>query len=284
MPFHLWEGQVRHRPLIAMEVFDKVSDKFPAVLRNIYGGVLSDPVRMAELCVNQYGADLISVSLEGTHPEKGGRSPEQSAELVKRVLEAVKVPLIVTGHNHYESINAVMKEVAKVCAGDNLLLSWVEQDNYRTIAGAALAYGHAVVAQSPIDVNIAKQVNILLSGMDLKRQQIVIDPMTSTMGYGIEYTYSVMERIRLTGLGGDRMLAGPMICSVGRECAKIKEFRVDEAAAPAWGDLARRAAQWELSTATALLLAGADILVMLHPEAVAATRRAIHQLMDGQLS
>ena len=100
-----------------------------------------------------------------------------------------------------------MKAVAQACAGENLLLNWVEQNNYRTIAGAAMAYGHSLVSQSPIDVNIAKQMNILLTNMDLKRGQIVMDPMTGAMGYGIEYTYSVMERIRLTGLGGDKMLA-----------------------------------------------------------------------------
>ena len=116
----------------------------------------------------------------------------------------------------------MLKAVAQACAGENLLFNWVEQDNYRTIAGAAIAYGHCVVAQSPIDVNIGKQLNILLTNMDVKPEQIVMDPMTGAMGYGIEYTYSVMERIRLTGLGGDRMLAAPMIVSPGQECAKTQ--------------------------------------------------------------
>ena len=144
---------------------------------------------------------------------------------MKSVLAAVDVPLIVTGHNHFDRNNEVLKAVAAACAGENLLLNWVEQNNYRTIAGAAMAYGHCVVSQSPIDVNIGKQMNILLTNMDLKREQIVIDPLTGAMGYGIEYTYSVMERIRLTGLGGDAMLAMPMIVSPGQECAKIKELQ-----------------------------------------------------------
>ena len=135
--------------------------------------------------------------------------------MVKSVLAAVDVPLIITGHSHYDKMNEVMKEIARGCAGENLLLNWVEQDNYRTIAGAALAYGHTIVAQSPIDVNIAKQLNILLTNMNIPIERIVVDPVTSAIGYGIEYTYSVMERIRLTGLGGDRMLASPMIVSPG---------------------------------------------------------------------
>ena len=280
MPFHLWEGEMPNRPLVAMEVFDVVSEKYPRVLRDIYGDLLLHPAEMAKVCVEKYGADLISVRLEGTHPEKGNRSPEQAVELVKSVLAAVDVPLIITGHNHFERANEVLKAVAAACAGENLLLNWVEQNNYRTIAGAAMGYGHCVVSQSPIDVNIGKQMNILLTNMDLKREQIVIDPLTGAAGYGIEYTYSVMERIRLTGLNGDAMLALPMIVSPGQECAKIKELKASEKDMPAWGGLGPRAALWELTTAMSLLYAGADVLIMYHPEAVAALQRTITRLMD----
>jgi len=280
MPFHLWEGETPHRPIIAMEVFDTVSEKYPPILREIYGDLLENPAEMAKVCVADYGADLISVRLEGTHPEKGDRSPQQAVDVVKSVLDAVDVPLIVTGHSHYEKINEVIKVVAQACEGENLLLNWTEQDNYRTIAGAALAYGHCVVAQSPIDVNIAKQMNILLTGMNVRCEQIVMDPITGAMGYGIEYTYSVMERIRLTGLGGDKMLCGPMIVSPGQECAKIKECKAPESDFPAWGDLNTRAGAWEFATGLSLLYAGADILIMYHPRAVMALRKTIFELMD----
>ena len=204
MPFHLWEGEMPNRPLVAMEVFDLVSEKYPPVLREVYGDLLQHPAEMAKVCVEKYGADLISVRLEGTHPEKGNRTPEQAVELVKSVLAAVDVPLIVTGHNHFDRNNEVLKAVA---AGVRRARICCSTGSSRTTTapspGAAMAYGHCVVSQSPIDVNIGKQMNILLTNMDLKREQIVIDPLTGAMGYGIEYTYSVMERIRLTGLGGD---------------------------------------------------------------------------------
>jgi acetyl-CoA decarbonylase/synthase complex subunit delta len=280
MPFHHWEGEMPNRPLVALEVFDRVSEKYPPVFRSFWGETIDRPAEMAKVCVEKYGADLVSVRLEGTHPEKGGRSAGEAVALVKSVLAAVDVPLIITGHSHFDTMNEVMKEVARECAGENLLINWVEQDNYRTIAGAALAYGHTVVAQSPIDVNIAKQLNILLSNMSVKPENIVIDPMTGAMGYGIEYTYSVMERIRLTALSGDAMLASPMIVSPGQECAKIKELRAPEKDFPAWGDLARRAAIWELSTATAMLYAGADVLIMYHPEAAVEMKKTIMKLMD----
>jgi acetyl-CoA synthase len=280
MPFHLWEGEMPNRPLVALEVFDVVGEKYPPVLKKIYGDLLTDPAAMAAECVGRHGADLISVRLEGTHPEKGNRSPEDAVRTVRSVLAAVDVPLIVTGHSHFEKNNDVMKAVAQAFAGENLLLNWVEQDNYRTIAGSALAYGHTIVSQSPIDVNIAKQLNILLGNMDLRPERIVMDPMTGAMGYGIEYTVSVMERIRLTALNGDKMLAGPMIVTPGQECTKIKEYKAPREAFPAWGDLEDRAALWELSTAVSLLYAGADLLIMYHPGAAAALKRTIAKLMD----
>ncbi len=284
MPFQLWEGNMPNRPLIALEVFDSVSSKYPAVLRDIYGDLLENPAEMAKVCVNKYGADLISVRLDGTHPEKGNRSVEQTVELVKKVLNAIDVPLIITGHNNFARNNEIMKAVAQACAGENLLLNWVEQNNYRTIAGAAMAYGHTLVAQSPIDVNIGKQLNILLGNMDIKPEQIVMDPMTGATGYGIEYTYSVMERIRQSGLGGDKMLALPMIVSPGYECAKIKEVKASEKDFPEWGDLAQRAAIWELTTSVGLLYAGADILIMYHPEAAIQTKKTIFELLDGKIT
>ena len=282
MPFHLWEGEMPNRPLVAMEVFDTVGDKYPEVLRSIYGDLLHDPARMAKTCVEKYGADVINVRLDGTHPERGNRTPQQAVELVKAVLAAVDVPLIVTGHNHFEKSNEVMKAIAQACEGENLLINWVEQDNYRTIAGAAIAYGHTLVAQSPIDVNIGKQLNILLNNMDVKPEKIIMDPMTGAIGYGIEYTYSVMERIGYTAMGGDKMLCAPMIVSPGYECAKLKEFKAPESSFPTWGELSKRAANWELATAVSLLHAGADILIMYHPEAAMATQKTIQKLLDGK--
>jgi acetyl-CoA decarbonylase/synthase complex subunit delta len=279
MPFHLWEGQMPCPPRVAMEVFDSVNDKFPCGYRDVFGDLLNNPVEMAKALVARYGAELISVRLEGTHPEKGNNSPDDAVKLVKSILSAVDVPLIITGHNNFDKNNEVFKAVAQACAGENLLFNWVEQDNYRTIAGAAIAYGHSIVSQSPIDVNIGKQMNILLTNMDVKPEQIMMDPITGATGYGIEYTYSVMERIRLTALGGDKMLAQPIIVAPGQEVAKTKEAKASEKDFPAWGDLSKRVAAWELSTAINLLYAGADVLIMYHPEAVKAVRKTIVELM-----
>ena len=278
MPFHFFEGTIPNSPVLAMEVFDTVSSKCSPVLREAWGDLLGRPADMAQKAVKEHGAQMISVRLEGTHPEKGNKSPDEALELVKNVLAAVDVPIIVTAHNHYESANEVLKKVAAGCAGERLLLNWVENDNYRTIAGVALAYGHCVVAQSPIDVNMAKQLNILLTNMDLPRDRIIMDPLAGALGYGLEYVYSVMERIRLTGLGGDRALTFPMIASVGQEAWKVKEASAPESAFPVWGDVNKRAVFWEISTAMPLVLAGADLVILYHPESLAAVRRNIAKL------
>jgi acetyl-CoA synthase len=278
LPFHHFEGAVPHAPVFALEVFDRVAGKMSPALRAVWGDLLERPAEMAQRAVEAYGADLVSVRLDGTHPDKGGKTPDEALALVKDVLAAVDVPIIVTAHSHFETANEVMKKVAAGCEGERLLLNWVEGDNYRTIAGVALAYGHCVVAQSPIDVNLAKQLNILLTNMDIPRDRIVMDPMTGSLGYGLEYTYSVMERIRLTALGGDNALTFPMIVTVGQEAWKVKEAAAAESEFPDWGDLAKRAVYWEIQTAMPLVMSGADLVTVYHPESLAALRRSVGKL------
>jgi acetyl-CoA decarbonylase/synthase complex subunit delta len=281
LPFHFFEGDHPHRPVVAMEVFDKVPAKYPGSLLNRFRDVIDSPGDMAKMCVDELGAELMSVRLEGTHPEKGDRTADQAADTVRAVLESVGVPAIVTGHSHFEKINEVMKKVCEAAAGENCLINYVETDNYKTIAAACMAYGHTVVAQTPNDVNKAKQLNILLTDMEFPRERIVIDPLTSTLGYGLEYTYSIMERIRNDGLAGDTMLAFPMLVNPGYETARVKEARVSEEDYPEWGDPDRRSAYWEISTAMSLLAAGAELLILHHPEAVRVVKKCIAEMWDS---
>jgi acetyl-CoA decarbonylase/synthase complex subunit delta len=278
LPFHFFEGQNPHPPAIAMEVFDKVPAKYPDSLREYYADVLDDPAAMARRCVGEFGAELISVRLEGTHPEKGNRPAEEAVEAVKSVLAAVDVPLIITGHSHFEKNNEVMKKICEATAGENCLINYVETNNYKTIAAACLAYHHTLVAQTPIDVNMAKQLNILLTDMNFPQDRLVLDPLTGALGYGLEYTYSIMERIRNDGLAGDRMLAFPMLITPGAECLKVKESRAAEKDYPSWGDEKNRGAYWEIATAVSLLVAGADLLIMDHPRAAAVVRKKIAEM------
>jgi acetyl-CoA decarbonylase/synthase complex subunit delta len=265
-----------------MEVFDKVPGKYPGPLLDCYADVINDPGEMARKCVEQYGAELISVRLEGTHPEKGDKSADEAVDVVKQVLQSVRVPLIISGHSHYEKINEVMKKVCEAAAGENCLINYVETENYKTIAAACMAYNHTIVAQSPIDVNMAKQLNILLTDMNFPRERIVIDPLTGALGYGLEYTYSIMERIRIEGLSGDPMLAFPMIINPGYESSRVKESRVPEEEYPDWGDRELRSTYWEIATAMSLLSAGSELLVLYHPKAMDVVRKNLDELYGAE--
>jgi len=278
LAFRHCEGNVGCYPALAMEVFDIEPNKYSDSLREAYGDLLRNPAAMAKYCVEQLGADLISVRLDGAHPDRDDRTPEACAAVVEQVLGAVGVPLIITGPAHYEKNNAVMKTIASAFPGENLLLSWAETDNYKTLAAAAMGYHHCLVAQTPIDVNMAKQLNILVTNMGLAAEKIIIDPMTGALGYGLEYTYSVMERIRTAAFTGDGMLAMPIMCSPGYEVAKTKESKASAADFPLWGD-ASRGALLEIATAMSLLNAGADLLVMYHPTAIHTVKRKIAEMM-----
>ena len=278
LPFRHFEGNTGCRPAIAMEVFDQDPKGYPEPLREAYGSLLKDPALMAKYCVEELGAEVISVRLAGTHPENGDKSPEAAADLIKDVLKAVGVPLIITGTNHFEKNNAVMKYIAATFAGENLLLNWAETDNYKTIAAAAMGYNHCIVSQSPIDVNMSKQLNILLTNMGVAPEKIVIDPYTGALGYGLEYTYSVMERIRTSAFSGDVMLALPMLTTPGYEVARTKESKAPVSAFPLWGPENERGALMEIATATALLNAGCDLLVLYHPVAARTMKQKIKEM------
>jgi acetyl-CoA decarbonylase/synthase complex subunit delta len=251
-------------------------------LLDFYGDVIDKPGEMASKCVREYGAELISVRLDGTHPDRGRKSPQEAADIVKEVLESVDVPLVITGHANFEKINDVMRKVTEVVAGENCLINWVEQDNYKTIAACCLAHGHCIVAQSPIDVNIAKQLNIQLTDMAFPVDKIVMDPLSSPVGYGLEYTYSIMERIRLAGLAGDDMLRMPMMITPGYESSRCKEALAPEQDNPLWGREELRIAYWETATAMSLLLAGTELLIMYHPRAVEVVRNRIEEFMSDK--
>ncbi len=198
---------------------------------------------------------------------------------VKSVLAATGLPLVVLGPGQADKDNEVLVAVAEAAKGERLALGNCEDKNYRTVVAAALAHGHLVVAKTPIDVNLAKQLNILITDMRLELDRVLMDPTTGALGYGLEYSYSVMERLRLAALTGDGMVQQPMICTVGEEAWRAKESKVNTGVPAAWGDWKKRATHWEVITAGSQLLAGANIVVLRHPDSVARIKQTIAGLM-----
>jgi len=282
MPLCNFEGQFPNRPLVAMEVYDKaeVTETWAEAVKAPFADVLNDPVAWAKKCLDEYGADLICLQLASTDPNGLNTSVDEAAALAKKVAEAIPVPLIVWGCENGEKDAETLAKVAEVCEGMSLVLGPAVEENYKKIGGAAIGYGHTVVAQTPIDVNMAKQLNILLNNLGVPMDKILMDPSTGALGYGIEYTYSVMERDRLTGLKqGDEKMQSPLICDIGKYCWKTKEAGIPEAEEPSFGNVKTRGILWESVTATDLLAAGADILILRHPESVRVVKKVIDDVM-----
>lgn len=279
LAFHSFDGEIPHRPAIAMEVYDAAPEEWPATLVEAFGDLLGDPAAWAKACVEEHGADMVCVQLASTDPNAGDTSADDAAATVKAVVDAVSVPVVVYASGNAEKDAEVLKKVAETVTDTVLALGPATDENYKPITAAAMGYGHVVIAESPIDVNMAKQLNILMTQMGLPADRILIDPSTGAVGYGIEYSYTVMERLRLAALNqNDEMTQMPMIVNLGKEAWRAKEARATEAEEPTWGDAAKRGVLWEATTAMTMATSGADVLVMRHPEAVRIVRAAIDGL------
>ena len=280
LPYLLNEGEMPNKPVVVMEVWDiSPSEDWADELKAVYGDVLGKPAEWAKKSVEKFGADMIALRLQGTHPDWGDKDAKHATETVKSVLSTVGVPLIILGSGHDEKDNAVLPQVSQAAAGERCLIGNIKEKNYKTIVASAIADGHNVIGESPLDINIAKQVNILATDMGIGFERLVMYPTNGGLGYGLEYAYSIMERSRIAGLGGDKMLAMPILCVMSTESWRCKEAKAPEADFPAWGDTAKRGMMWETLGTTTYLLGGADIMIMWHPEAVKIVKDTINSLM-----
>ncbi|NTU56807.1 MAG: acetyl-CoA decarbonylase/synthase complex subunit delta, partial [Anaerolineales bacterium] len=242
------------------------------LLAEVWGEAMADPAQWAKKA-EEAGADLIVLALTVED------TADDAMRVVKSVLGATGLPLIVWGPGQAEKDNELMVAVSEATKGEKLVLGICEDKNYRTIVATAMANGHLVQSRAPMDVNLSKQLNILISDMGMPKDRILMDPTTGALGYGIEYGYSVMERLRLAALQGDAMTQFPMIVTPGFEAWKTKESKVGEGVPEAWGDWKNRAINWETITAMSLVESGADIVVLRHPESVRRIREAIGELV-----
>lgn len=277
LPFLKFEGSLGQRPVIAVEVWDGGAENWPDQLKGAYGEAINSPGAWATKAV-EFGAEAICLKLVSAHPDAENRTPEQCAETVKQVLGATGVPLIVWGCGVSEKDNELLPVISAAARGENCLLGSAREKNYRTIVAVCLADKHKLLAESPLDINIAKQINILCNDAGFPLTDIVVFPTTGALGYGIEYVYSMQERGRLAALGGDKILQQPVLCDVGFEA-----WRAKEAKAPPFDTVTEENRQdwgiaWEASTATVLLMSGADLLVMRHPDAMGQVRKLIDRL------
>lgn len=278
LPYLHFEGEIPHRPILALEIRDRKPDNWSSLLLQAWGEVMDDPGAWAK-AAEDAGADMIYLVLSQTIADGKPNTPENARMAVRKVLDSTGLPLAVVGPGQADIDNELMVPVAEEAEGERLLLGICEEKNYRTIVAAALANNHLVQSKTPMDVNLSKQMIILINDMGLPLERIIMDPTTGALGYGIEYGYSVMERLRIAALQGDTMTQQPMLVNPGEEAWKVKESKVSEGVPANWGDWERRALEWEAITATSLIHSGADILILRHPETLRRVRAVINALL-----
>jgi len=269
LPF-IDQKEFSESPLIAFEICDNVQYWSP-IAKTACGDVINDVKDWAKTAETIYGADLVRLHLTSTR-ERGLKNVSFVKKVIENVLSATRLPLIIEGSNEPSIDSEVFQQCGEAGQGERLLLGTAEANRYRSIAAAALAYNHSVIAQSPIDINLAKQLNILLREIGVPHNQIVIDPYTGALGYGFEYSYSAMERIRFSALKGDADLTMPMICSP-IDTLNIKEVRE--------ADIQNQdtiAVMWEFYTGIAAAVAGAEIICIRHPNTVELLKKAFAAL------
>jgi acetyl-CoA decarbonylase/synthase complex subunit delta len=281
-PFYSFEGEMPHKPRVAMEIWDMEPEEWPEAALSPFKDVISDPAAWAKKCVDEYGADMIVLQLKSTDPNGKDAGADEAAGTVKKVLDAIDVPLIIWGTANVEKDEEVLKKIAEECQGKNLILGPVEDKNHKGIGAAAMGFGHTIIASSPIDVNLAKQCNILLENLGVSMDKLIVDPTTGGLGYGLEYSYSVMERIRMAALAqGDDKLQLPLINNLGNEVWKCKEAKQPVDEAPTLGDPEKRGILMEAVGAVAYLMGGSDVLIMRHPESIRLVKAYIDLVYDG---
>ena len=278
LPFLAFEGALPNRPALALEIRDRKPDDWSPLLYEAWGEAMQDPADWAR-AAEAAGADLIYLVLSATKPDGSSNDAATARTVVRKVLQATGLPLAVVGPGQADLDNELIVAVAEEAKGERLLIGVCEDKNYRTIVAAALANDQLVQSKTPMDVNLSKQLVILIHDMGLPLERIVMDPTTGALGYGIEYGYSVMERLRLAALQGDSMTQQPMLVNPGEETWKVKESKVGEGVPSAWGEWSRRALNWEALTAATLAHSGADLLVLRHPETLRRVRRVIDDLV-----
>lgn len=283
MPFYHFEGENPYLPVIAFDVFDMPIGLAKPVKIH-YEDVMEDPPEWARLCVEKFGADMVTIHLISTDPSLRDTSSHEAAKTVEDILQAVKVPIIIGGSGNPEKDPEVLEKAAEAAEGERVMLNSAGLNlNYRKIAKAAMNYGHVVLSWSQLDINDQKTLNRQLLEAGIKKEDLVMDPTTAALGYGLEYSFSIMERIRLSALKGDPDLQCPLASGTtnawGAREAWMKESPVE---GETWGDRNKRGPLWEAVTALTLALAGGDLFMMMCPESVQLFREMISQLSQSK--
>lgn len=279
-PFYTFDAPIENSPKIGVEITDEGVDASVPGIAAYYAGCNS-VVEVAKKAAEMPGADFLVIKLEGAHPDGANKSVEECAALVKEIVNAVDMPIAVEGCGNIEKDAKLLEKAAEAAEGKNILVLSAREENYKGISAAAgLAYNQKISAESSVDINLAKQLNVLVTQMGVKAENMAMNLGSAAVGYGFEYVASTLDRVKAAALAqNDTMLQMPIVTPISSEVWTVKESIVSEQDFPEWGPAENRGVNMEVSTASACLAAGSDAVILKHPASVATVSKLIKELM-----
>ncbi|MBE6986572.1 MAG: acetyl-CoA decarbonylase/synthase complex subunit delta [Ruminococcaceae bacterium] len=280
MPFYTFDAPIENAPKIGVEISDAADSWTTPGLVDFYAGCTTMAER-AKRAETMEGADFLCLRFESADPNGADRSVADCVADAKAVAEAVSMPIVIMGCKNMEKDGELFSKISEALQGKNILVMSAKNEDYKTVgASVALAYGQKVGAETADDINLAKQLNIMLKGLSINPENIVMDIGTAAVGYGYEYAASTFDRIRLAALAqSDADLQMPILAAVSADTWSVKESTASEEDEPAWGSQEERAIDMEVATAAADLTGGADAVIMRHPAAIATIKKFITELV-----
>lgn len=280
LPFYTFDAPIENAPKVGVELTDLgVGDTIKGIA-DFYAGATT-VAEQAKKAAEMEGADFISIRFEGADPNGENKSVEECVEIAKAVADAVDMPLVIAGCKNAEKDADLFNKIAEALEGKNVLFLAAKEENYKTVgASAGLAYKQKVGAESAVDINLAKQLNVVLGQLGVANENIVMNVGSATAGYGFEYVVSTMDRVKLAALSqNDASLQMPIMTPVAAETYNVKESVATEEDVPEWGDVETRAIDMEVVTAVACLASGSNAVILRHPVSVATVSKFIKELM-----
>ena len=280
MPFYTFDAPIENAPKIGVEISDLADSWTAPALKEFYAGCTT-MVDYAKKAETMPGVDFLCLHFESADPNGANRSVAECVADAKAVADAVSMPIVVMGCKNMEKDGELFSKIAEALQGKNILVMSAKNEDYKTVgASVVLAYGQKVGAETADDINLAKQLNIMLKGLSIAPENIVMNVGTAAVGYGFEYVASTLDRIRMAALAqSDDDLQMPIVSPVSPDAWSVKESTASEEDEPAWGNQEERGIEMEISTAAANLVGGADAVIMRHPAAIAAIKKFITELV-----
>ena len=280
LPFYTFDAPIENSPKIGIEISDSGYFKGVPGIEEYYGGS-TDIVEIAKKAAAMSGADFLAISLEGAHPDGDNKSIEECVDILRNIAEAVDIPIVVEGCKNVEKDSKLFEKIAEALEGKNVLFLSAREENYKTVSAAAvMAYSQKIGAESSVDINLAKQLNVLISQMGVDVKNVAMNLGSAAAGYGFEYVATTFDRVKAAALSqNDNMLQMPIVTPVASEVWTVKESIASEEDFPEWGSAEERGVNMEICTASACLAAGANAVILRHPQSVATVSRLVCELV-----